>query len=505
MSPVQESGSEGQMPVGIGISNVAMGIGLNNRAGSLPPSLSRQRTNTSTWSETYLALDEDARKVTEALEEFQTEQEREQEIKRQLPNNKSSSRKSSVENGKEGDVKESARAKKGASLPPLRKSDPLIDPFQPSAEKEKHLSRTRPSWLPPKDPREEQRHLREYKKIQARVQEAMREQAKKEEAEKLARERASERKADLWSTDLLPKYSSLVATPSGKQTYRQLWWTGIPPKVRGEVWKTAVGNELEISETTYTVALQKARTEVQELRENALGGRYPEIVERTKTVFPELKMFGPGKEIGGDGDGDAPEQPFHQDLVDVCLAYHKYRPDIPAHSLTSLHHIAGLLLLNLPANDSFTVLCNLLNRPLPLSFLIRDTDAMHKAYSITLSTLAKKNPQVARKLEELRVEPREYLDGMFGSLFCDRLPVEHASRLMDVYVVEGDKIATRAGVGMLVTREAGVLRAKEGAEGVEEVVKCLGEVGTEERMHPDDFMACVYEAGKSDAPREGAQ
>jgi hypothetical protein len=107
-----------------------------------------------------MGLDEDGKKLTEALEEFQTEFEREQEIKRQQP---TLSRSSSLE-------QKSTAPKK--ALPPVRKSDPLVDPFQPSAEKEKHLSRTRPSWLPPKDPKEERKHLKEWAKMQARIAEA---------------------------------------------------------------------------------------------------------------------------------------------------------------------------------------------------------------------------------------------------------------------------------------------------------------------------------------------
>ena len=50
-------------------------------------------------------------------------------------------------------------------LPPVRRGDLMIDPLPASKEKEKFLTRTRPSWLPPKDPREEQRHLKEYQKM----------------------------------------------------------------------------------------------------------------------------------------------------------------------------------------------------------------------------------------------------------------------------------------------------------------------------------------------------
>lgn len=48
----------------------------------------------------------------------------------------------------------------------------MIDPLPISKEKEKVLTRTRPSWLPPKDQKEEKRHLREYKKMMAMAREA---------------------------------------------------------------------------------------------------------------------------------------------------------------------------------------------------------------------------------------------------------------------------------------------------------------------------------------------
>jgi hypothetical protein len=50
-------------------------------------------------------------------------------------------------------------------LPPLRKSEMMIDPLPISKEKEKVLSRTRPSWLPPKDRKEEKKHLKEYQRL----------------------------------------------------------------------------------------------------------------------------------------------------------------------------------------------------------------------------------------------------------------------------------------------------------------------------------------------------
>jgi hypothetical protein len=142
--------------------------------------------------------------------------------------------------------------------------------------------------------------------------------------------------------------------------------------------------------------------------------------------------------------------------------------------------------------EAFSVLANLLNRPLPLSFLIRDQTAINAAYDITLSTLSQKAPSLAQRLAELRVEPHDYLRLMFSSLFCDRLPIEHAARFMDVYAIEGDKIATRAAVGYLGVREGKLYQGD-----VNDVVRNINASAEEIKMHPDDFMAKVYEAGKS--------
>jgi hypothetical protein len=248
-------------------------------------------------------------------------------------------------------------------------------------------------------------------------------------------------------------------------THRKMWWNGIPSRLRGQVWTQAIGNDLEVSEATYNIALKKARPS-------------DHIVDGTKDVWPELKMF-------------AKDQPLHRDLIDICLAYSTYRPDISSvFSSMGIQHIAALLLLNLPAPVAFIALSNLLNRALPLSFLVQDPNAMHAAYSTTIHALTKKYPSLAYRLETLRVEPREYLADMFGSLFCSRLGVEHAARVMDVYAIEGDKIPPRVAVAIMGILEGSCV---EGA--AEDVARVLKEKSVETDV--EDFMARVYEAGKS--------
>jgi hypothetical protein len=109
----------------------------------------------------YLSdLSEEARIITEALEHHADESERKHEDAVQ---NGLSSRKSSSDSPRTSDAIE---------LPPLQKSNIMIDPLPISREKEKVLTRTRPSWLPPKDQKEEKKHLREYKQMMAQSKEA---------------------------------------------------------------------------------------------------------------------------------------------------------------------------------------------------------------------------------------------------------------------------------------------------------------------------------------------
>ncbi|CAG5183401.1 uncharacterized protein ALTATR162_LOCUS10562 [Alternaria atra] len=430
-------------------------------------------TQPNTWAETYTALDTDAKFLTGKLEEFQSENERKQEISRQQPGLTRSASLSQPE----------PKSKKPA-LPPVRKSDPLIDPFQPSVEKQKYLSRTRPSWLPPKNPKEEKKHLKEYQRMLARIEEAERLEAQRAQEEAIAREKASRVKAEYWSSLLLPNWATEMTNSELRASHRKMWWNGIPPRLRGQVWQMAIGNDLEVTEATYNIALEKARKEVKTHGHEALGGRYVYIVESTQAVFPDLKMFAARTSQEAED-----EQPLHQDLVDICLAYSMYRPDIP-HSKFDIHHIAALLLLNQAAPQAFVALCNLLNRPLPLSFLIHDQNAIHAAYSTTLHVLAKKAPSLAQRLETLRVEPRDYLFHTLGSLFCGRLGVEHAARIMDIYTIEGDKNLPRAAVAILSILEGSCMEGDAA-----QVAKTLREKKID--LDVDDFMTKVFEAGKS--------
>lgn len=123
--------------------------------GDIPDNFYFPKHRSKTWDVALSELSEEARILTEALENHAETSERQQEL--------------SIQNGVSPanlNMKKLPRVKTcSVELPPLRVNNVVIDPLPASKEKEKVLSRTRPSWLPPKDRKEEKRHLKEYQRM----------------------------------------------------------------------------------------------------------------------------------------------------------------------------------------------------------------------------------------------------------------------------------------------------------------------------------------------------
>jgi hypothetical protein len=265
---------------------------------------------TKSWSDAVMHLDRDARYLQEKLEERADETLSYNSASATTPQIRRKS--SSAASSKGG------RSKSMAPLPPLRKGEPLIDPLPPSAEKSAVLSRTRPSWLPPKDPAEERRHLKEYAAMMARAQETERKRASAGEAVKKDREELVGNLGRIWEDHVLPNWEASI----GFGRTRELWWRGVAPRSRGEVWQRAVGNELGLSEASYDAALKRARDVERRANRGSstdevvrLGESFRAIREEIPRTYPELRIFSEGG-------------PLHDGLRDVLYAWAAYRSDV---------------------------------------------------------------------------------------------------------------------------------------------------------------------------------
>ncbi|TDZ13900.1 TBC domain-containing protein [Colletotrichum orbiculare MAFF 240422] len=455
--------------------------------GSAPEPL---KTRARSWNLALAELSAEAKALTEKLEEHSDF------VRERAAENANPPGRPNTWNGKQLEQQAQKPRVKSAlpELPPIRnQTNIMIDPLPISKEKEAVLSRTRPSWLPPKDPAEEKRHLREYKKMMARSAEADRRRELNRQAKTATRDDKADNLMRIWDDDIIPRWPDAVR----ERRTRELWWRGIAPRSRGTVWAKAIGNELGLSDKSYTAALGRA----QQLEERVNGGRgdsedlrraawissiRKDVAEHT---WQDLRIF----QVGG---------PLHQSLVDVLSAYALYRSDIGY--IKGCNTIAALLLLNLPSpSATFVALANVLNRPLPLSFYADDPGAKASAYNLVMQTLGAKSSQLHDHLTKdiSQGDADFYLGNFFMGLGTNHLAMDEAARLWDVYVFEGDAVLVRAAVAMLMRHEMALLGIQSPGEAkkyIEAGVNkdgrkaVVGDDGAEDR-----WMKLVREAGKA--------
>ncbi|CRG89977.1 TBC1 domain family member 12 [Talaromyces islandicus] len=402
----------------------------NTRSSSAGPErgqISPRNPRTYSYNLAMAELSEEAKVLTQTLEYHADDSGRKREERVQ---NGTASERSSVDSRR----KSSSGV---AELPPLQKSNIMIDPLPVSKEKERVLSRTRPSWLPPKDPLEEKKHLKEYKKMMAQAKETEKKKAAKAAAAQCEKDSTREALQRIWEDNVLPNWDTVISEPRT----RELWWRGVTPRCRGAVWQRAIANELSLTEESYQKALQRAknlRSKDQDANETARRMRenLAAISRDVSSAFPDLHLF----QEGG---------PLRETLIDVLEAYAMYRSDVGY--AYGLHTIAALLVLQLPTPSSaFIVMANALNRPLPLAFMTHDRGAMTRTYSLASATLRYKFPKLhAHLYETVQLSDDEIWEPMFRSLFTNGLDLECVSRVWDCWAFEGDRIIIRAGVAIL--------------------------------------------------------
>lgn len=331
-------------------------------------------------------------------------------------------------------------------LPPIQRG--TLDFMPTSKEKEAVLSRTRPSWLPPKDPREEKKHLLEYQRMMKASIEAEKKREERLKNMQSAKEETRGSLRRIWTFYVDP------ATDLTKIDRRviDLCWRGIPSNLRGAVWQRTVGNPLGLTQDMFVLAKQRVQeiksrpTEEVSEHEKKMQRCFSDIERDAETAFPDTSIFIKGG-------------PQHKDLIDVCEAYASYRAETGY--FYGLQLIAALILLQVAnPSDAFVLLANSLNRTMPLTFQNGEIEATARTYAKVKSTLDIKFPRLYAYLfntEEqggLGFVGEELFETMFRTLFANGLDLEKLSRVWDIWVFESDRYLIRTAVALLGAMQA---------------------------------------------------
>lgn len=328
-------------------------------------------------------------------------------------------------------------------LPPIQRG--TLDFMPTSKEKEAVLSRTRPSWLPPKDPREEKKHLEQYKKMMKASLEAERKREEKLRQNLCTTDTTRASLHRIWTYYVEP--TTDLSTIDKR--VNDLCWRGIPPKMRGPVWQRRVGNALGLTSHSYTMAAKRVKeiksrpNEKLTEHEKLMQEWFSDIERDAETAFPDLSIF---KRNG----------PQWQDLINVCETYATYRGDVGY--IYGMQLVAALILLQVPDPvEAFVLMANCLNEAMPLAFQTGDLAATSRTIGKVKATLEVKFPRLhaylfnSQEAGGLGFTGEELFDHMFRTLFANGMDLDRLCRVWDIWVFEGDRYLVRTAVALLGT------------------------------------------------------
>jgi len=152
-------------------------------------------------------------------------------------------------------------------------------------------------------------------------------------------------------------------------------------------------------------------------------------------TLPELKFF-------------CREGVFHEELRQLLRVFAELRPDMGY--VQGMSYIAAMVQLYSPdAETAFVLYANILNLP-PLfhfyTFNANKVDLYLEAYSMLL---ADAHPLWHEQFERLNIIPKSYVYNWLLTLYARYLPLDVASRVWDVFFLEGVVSLLRTAVGVV--------------------------------------------------------
>lgn len=308
----------------------------------------------------------------------------------------------------------------------------------------------RPAELPRKSAREERAHRRLIDKLALRYRETVQreEQRKRDRDEQLACAARSWR-------ELAASWPPAQATRAAKHV-RELLALGVPPAVRGLIWRLALGNALGLTSDLFGILAERGRELAaalsREAEARAEGGSGAATASREASLhvievdmprtFPSLSLFQRGA-------------PLCEPLREVLHAYACLRPDVGY--VQGMSYLAAMFLLNLEPFDAFVALASLLARPMFLAFFRAELSELRKWLDGFGALVALVLPAIARSLARHRITPELYLVNWVMSLFTLVLSIDSAAHAWDCVLVGGEAFVLRLALALLHCLEAQLL------------------------------------------------
>jgi len=310
----------------------------------------------------------------------------------------------------------------------------------------------------------------------------VKEKQEKKNLEKKEKQRV--RLKDIWVKDILPYWH----TKKGTNELRELWKKGIPPSLRDQIWTLAIGNRLSITKQYYEINLKKAKALRQLLKGKSDAQVQQFFLEQygstlTKEgslrlidldlprTFPSLAIF------------NNKDSPIYENLQNVLDAFVISRPDIGY--VQGMSFIAGLFLLYMQPYDAFRCFANVICKMSLIPFFLVNEQQINNRMSLFKVILEANAPKICNQLERERVLPQSYLFKWLLTLFTNVINLDAASRIWDLFYLDGDIILYKAAVAILKIKWD-VLQGQD-LEGILKVLSNLSDVIIDEDVLAEEI------------------
>lgn len=207
---------------------------------------------------------------------------------------------------------------------------------------------------------------------------------------------------------------------------------GIPQASRATVWPFLLQSFLrrraglfeELCKVSQNNKGKKGKEELYNAIENDLDG-----------AFPDHKLF-----MGNASPGRA-------DLEAILKAYVHYNPIVGY--TQGMHLVAGFLLIQMPAEDAFWMLCALMRDVHVEGYYAGDMKQLHVDGIVFGQLLQQMDPELAARLLELGVEPMHFAPNWILPVFARILPWPTLLRVWDVFFYEGASWILRVALAII--------------------------------------------------------
>lgn len=304
----------------------------------------------------------------------------------------------------------------------------------------------RPKGLPPKNQEELKKHEKEVKKrfeklrvFEKRVHDESKKADAKQHAKLLEREAIISKETAFWVRTLNNlthnEFFNLQTRPS---VVARVFLNGIPPLLRGSIWKLALGNPLRVSPALFEMCKQRVLDSKCVDRSIDEGQSVTSLIEvDVQRTFPELAFFEEGL--------------MRESLVMILECFCFWKPEITY--VQGMSYVAGNLLLYLEEADAFTCLCNIMGDGVVRDFVQLD-GARISQWMSPLFELINWHTKLAARCPGLFFERQVVIDMFFMewfiTLFCKTLSLDVAGRVWDSFCIEGPLFLFKTAAGISI-------------------------------------------------------